>query len=263
MENRQAALVFGEVAEEYDRVRPPYPAALIDDVLDYSRITHGDRRALEVGAGTGRATVAIAARGVPVVAVEPDDAMAGVLAQRAERLPGVRIVRSSFEGFRPAETFGLLFSAEAWHWTAPETRWSLAAAALADHAALALFWNTERIAEPALRSAVLRVIAEHAPSVVVQDDPVTAGQVWDRWPGDELSGTALFGDLTSRHYRLCRTMPKADYLGLAQSRSQFRMLPPPVQRDLLAALTDLFGDEVPLEIDTALLLARRHPRADL
>jgi hypothetical protein len=52
-------------------------------------------------------------------------------------------------------------------------------------------------------------------------------------------------------------MPTVDYLGLTQTRSQFRMLPPPIRRDLLAALTQLFGDEVLLMIHTTLLLARR------
>jgi SAM-dependent methyltransferase len=256
---RDAGRVFGEVAEDYDRVRLPFPAALIDDVLDYSQVTAGHRRALEVGAGTGRATVAFAARGVPVVAVEPDDAMADVLSRRASRFPEVQLVRSSFEEFRPTERFGLLFSAEAWHWTVPETRWRLATAALADGATLALLWNSERIDDPGLRTSMLRVFARHAPAVVIHDEPVDSEQVWRRWPGDELSGTAGFGELASRHYRVQRTVPSADYLALTRTRSQFRMLPPPIRRALLADLTQLFGDEVPLAVDTTLLLAHhRH-----
>lgn len=52
-------------------------------------------------------------------------------------------------------------------------------------------------------------------------------------------------------------MPKADYLGLTQTRSQFRMLPPSVQQDLLDALARLFSDEVPVVVHTTLLLGRR------
>ncbi|GGK73332.1 hypothetical protein GCM10012284_04000 [Mangrovihabitans endophyticus] len=249
--------MFGEVADDYDRVRPAYPAALFDDVLRYGQPDIGGRRALEVGAGTGRATEAFARKGLPVVAVEPDDAMADVLARRVARLSGVHVVRGSFEEFCPTERFGLLFSAEAWHWTQPETRWSLAADALGNGATLALFWNNERIAEPDLRSSMLRVFERHARPVVINDEPVTSEQVWQRWPGDELSDCAAFESLASHHYRRRRNMPKADYLGLTQTRSQFRMLSPSMQQDLLAALTRLFSDEVPLVIDTTLLLARR------
>ena len=201
MATRDPARVFGEVADDYDRVRSAYPAVLFDDVLDYGRPDIAGRPALDVGAGTGRATVAFAEKGLPVVAVEPDDAMAQVLARRAARFPDVQVVRDSFEDFRPTQPFGLLFSAEAWHWTVPETRWSLAADALGNGATLALFWNTERIAEPSLRTSMLQIFAQHAPSVVINDEPVTAEQVWHRWPGNELSGVTAFEDLTSHHYQ--------------------------------------------------------------
>jgi trans-aconitate methyltransferase len=257
VENRDPARVFGEVASDYDRFRPAYPATLVEDVLSYCRPAVGDRAALEVGAGTGRATEVFAAKGLPIVAVEPDDAMADILARRVAQFPDVQVVRRSFEEFRPAGRFGLLFSAEAWHWTVPESRWSLAVDALADGGALALFWNNERIDEPVLRTSMLRLLAEHASSVVVRDEPMSSEQVWQQWPGNELSGRAEFGNLASRHYSLRRTVSKADYLGLTQTRSQFRMLPPPTRRQLLAALTQLFDDEVPLMIDTALILARR------
>jgi SAM-dependent methyltransferase len=80
MEEREAGRVFGEVAETYDRVRQPYPEELFGDVLDYA----GDARtALEVGAGTGRATAGFATRGLTVTAIEPDAEMAAILARRA------------------------------------------------------------------------------------------------------------------------------------------------------------------------------------
>lgn len=226
-------------------------------MLSYSQPEIGGRRALEVGAGTGRATAAFATKDLPIVAVEPDNAMADILARRVAQFPDVQVVRRSFEEFFPIERFGLLFSAEAWHWTLRETRWQLASDALGDGATLALFWNNERIDEPTLRTSTREVFAQHAPSVVINDEPVTSEQVWHQWPGDELSGIAGFESLASRHYRCQRNMPKADYLGLAQTRSQFRMLPPPIRRDLLAALTQLFSDHVPLVIHTTLLLARR------
>jgi trans-aconitate methyltransferase len=117
MEEREAGRVFGEVAETYDRVRQPYPEELFGDVLDYA----GDARtALEVGAGTGRATAGFATRGLTVTAIEPDAEMAAILARRAS---GVRIEHCTFEQFRPAERFGLVYSAEAWHWTKPGGGW--------------------------------------------------------------------------------------------------------------------------------------------
>lgn len=65
------------MAELYDRSRPSYPPALVDDVLEFAGAVPGSAdRALEVGAGTGKATTLFAERGVSVVALEPGGALA-------------------------------------------------------------------------------------------------------------------------------------------------------------------------------------------
>jgi hypothetical protein len=51
--DRPRRLALGEVAGLYDRARPGYPAALIDDLVNWAQ---PGARALEVGAGTGKAT---------------------------------------------------------------------------------------------------------------------------------------------------------------------------------------------------------------
>ncbi len=120
---RVRARVFGEVADEYDRVRPSYPAALVDDVLAYAQLDGGP--AIDVGAGTGKATLSFAERGLTITAVEPDEAMAAVLARRVAAYPPVTVVVSAFEDYAPDRTFGLLFSAQAWHWVDPAVRRTL------------------------------------------------------------------------------------------------------------------------------------------
>ena len=60
---------FDQAAELYDRARPRYPAALFDDLAGLTGIGPGSR-VLEIGPGTGQATVTLAERGCRVVAVE-------------------------------------------------------------------------------------------------------------------------------------------------------------------------------------------------
>jgi SAM-dependent methyltransferase len=257
---RVQAQVFGEVAEDFDRVRLSYPAELVDEVLTYSGLADSGRRALEVGAGTGKATRVFAGRGIPIVAVEPDEAMAAILARHTGHLSNVHIALSTFENYRPDEGFGLLYSADAWHWTQPEVRWSLAAEALADGGTLALFWNLARIDDPPLRQSMLDVFAEIAPTIVVNDDPVDLARFMAEWPGDELAVQPEFEDLIGRNYPSRQIFTGADYLTHLSTRSQCRMLAEPVRADLFAALADVFDDVVPLTIDTVLYLARRSRR---
>src|SRR2546430_12182297 len=80
---------FGAVAADYDRYRPRYPDQLADDVV----AALPGRRVLEVGAGTGIATAAFAARGMAMTCVEPDAEMAAVLLGELTRA-GLRVDRA-------------------------------------------------------------------------------------------------------------------------------------------------------------------------
>ncbi|WP_236718230.1 class I SAM-dependent methyltransferase [Actinoplanes sp. TFC3] len=65
------ATSFGAVAADYERFRPGYPAAVADLVAAYAG--RPIATALEIGAGTGKATRLFAARGITVTATDPGD----------------------------------------------------------------------------------------------------------------------------------------------------------------------------------------------
>jgi SAM-dependent methyltransferase len=118
---------------------------------------------LEVGAGTGKATLLFAAHGLDVTAVEPDPGMVAVAAQRAA-LGGLQVnfLSTDFEAAfdqagLPEHAFKLLFSATAWHWVTPSLRNQLAARALVPGGALAPFWNRPDWSQNPLRPALEEV----------------------------------------------------------------------------------------------------------
>ena len=53
---------FDHIADLYDRHRPRYPEKLFDDLLSLSGIIPSER-ILEIGSGTGQATLPLARRG--------------------------------------------------------------------------------------------------------------------------------------------------------------------------------------------------------
>jgi SAM-dependent methyltransferase len=75
-------LTFGAHADEYERARPAWPAEAARWL-----VPDGAALVVELGAGTGKLTRAVAALGVHVVAVEPDPRMLAVL--RGVGLEGV------------------------------------------------------------------------------------------------------------------------------------------------------------------------------
>ena len=122
--------MFDEDAELYDRARPGYPPALFDDLAKLGCIGPGCS-VLEIGCGTGQATLPLAERGCSVICVELGPGMARVARRKLAGYPGVRVDLVAFEDWPlPPEPFDTVLSATAFHWIDPRIRVSKAADAL-------------------------------------------------------------------------------------------------------------------------------------
>ncbi|WP_205843659.1 class I SAM-dependent methyltransferase [Nakamurella deserti] len=109
--------MFGSVAAAYDRLRPGYPDAAVDWLLDPAA-----RTVAEIAAGTGKLTDSLVARRLTVVAVEPDAAMLAVLRRRH---PTVTAHRAPAEQLPLADaSVDAVVVAQAWHWFDPVRAWS-------------------------------------------------------------------------------------------------------------------------------------------
>jgi SAM-dependent methyltransferase len=244
---------FGAVADAYDRIRPGYPAELFDDVIAYAGST---ARILEVGAGTGRATAALAGHGFAVHAIEPDAVMAEVLRERCEQWPLVEVTVASFEQEPTDGSYDLLLSAQAWHWVDPHQRWIRAAAVLRTGGALALFWNHDHPRNAELRRRLQAAHDRWTPGIQV-DDSVPDGDVSGEWPGSQLAKLAEFTDLETRRYGWERVLSAADYVELLSTMSAYNVRPSAAREGLFAEVLEIAGDVVVLRMDTVLYLARR------
>ncbi|OWV04876.1 hypothetical protein B5D80_19395 [Micromonospora wenchangensis] len=257
--------LFGEVADDYDEIRPGYPAALAATILAY----HGGppARLVEVGAGTGLATALLrdlahpdgspparpaAAGAVParVTCVEPDARMAAVL---AARFPDVEVVVARFEQWSPPPAgVPLLACALAWHWLDPATRNRRAHDALTPGGTLAVFAHRYDYVDPA-QSAAIRAAFESVDPVPHHDQP-------EDWFHADITGSGLFTDVRSSALRRSVPLTTARYQRLVGTFSPQLRRPPWQRERVLAAVgaaVDGFGGTVTLDLRTTLVLARR------
>jgi SAM-dependent methyltransferase len=111
--------VFNRLAEDY-RARPPYPAALVERL---AALAGGPGAPVaDLGAGAGHLALPLAARGLPVTAVEPARAMLAALSHAA-RAAGLAVepVHAAAEATGlPAGSFSVVVIADALQWIDPE-----------------------------------------------------------------------------------------------------------------------------------------------
>lgn len=140
---RQAAS-FGAIAAVYRRGRPSYPPEALDWLLPA-----GSPRVLDLGAGTGKLTEQLAARGLDVVAVEPSE---GMREEFAKALPDVEILAGAGQRI-PVDDASVdtVLVAQAWHWVDPERAVPEVARVLCPGGRLGLIWNVRDEREPWLR----------------------------------------------------------------------------------------------------------------
>jgi SAM-dependent methyltransferase len=260
---REQRLVFGEVAELYDSARAGYPDALVDDVIGFAGADGTRLRAVEVGAGTGKATVSFAARGLEIVAIEPSATMAAVARRNTAEFPHVRVEETSFEDW-PATggAFRLLYSATAWHWVSPEVRYVKAAQVLAPGGAIALFWHRVQWQGEPLRDELENLYQRLAPDLLAQR-PSFPGLVPAR-SGDAVEAEILrsgpFRDATAQTYPWSATFTADTYAGLLHTQSGHLMLDEERRAQLLEGVREIIaahGGEIEVPHATLLVMARR------
>lgn len=140
-ERARRASSFGAAAADYDRFRPGYPTAALDRLLGPDV-----RRVLDVGAGTGALTRALVARGLDVVAVEPDPGMRAVLGARS---PSVDLRAGRAEALPlPDADVDAVLAGQAWHWVDPELAGPEVARVLRPGGVLCLLWNLRDVSVP-------------------------------------------------------------------------------------------------------------------
>ncbi|GAA1580520.1 class I SAM-dependent methyltransferase [Kribbella hippodromi] len=246
------ALSFGAVAEAYERYRPGYPAELLELVMAYGGPM---RTALEIGAGTGKATRLFVHGGMSVTATEPDAAM---LAELRKHLPAnVITVQAAFEDLPLDSAYDLVYSAAALHWTNPDGRWERMAALVRPGGVFASFGVPIQLADPELSEAVRAARAPYLEDDGVPSPDGTPADQPMQWPGTELEQSEWFTDVRQTVIERRVTMPAEDYIGQLATVSAYVLLDPTDRDQVFRRIRQALPETVELNADIHTHLARR------
>jgi len=258
MSDPERGRVFGQVAEQYERARPSYPGALIDDIV---ALAPGGR-VLEIGAGTGKATRLVAPRVGELTAIEPDRKMAAVLARTCAPWPYVHIEQRSFEDFEgDSGTVDVVISGQAWHWVDPAVAIPKVVRLLRRGGCLAPFWNRPRYEEHPIRELdeIYERLAPDLKDSVTADAPrALADRVGVDVHADRIRASALFADVEIRTYDWDDTRTAAEYVELLGTHSNHVLLAPERRAALhgaIAAAIENVGGTITVPHRTYLIVA--------
>jgi SAM-dependent methyltransferase len=227
------AYAFGLVADEYDRGRPGYPASAIRWLLGDTPLD-----VVDLGAGTGKLTAALVARGHRVVAVEPLAEMRHLLAVRA---PDARVVAGSAEETGLADSsVDAVVAGAAFHWFDQSRAFPEIARILRGPGVLGLLGNG----------------FDTSAHWVGRLREILGGSRLGRaghWPDtDEL--LERFVDVEEREFPHQETVDRARLLDLALSRSSVALLETDERDALLERISALWEQEPELRGRTSVTL---------
>ena len=235
---------FDEAASLYDEVRPGYPEDLFDDVVSLSGIPAGGK-ILEIGCGTGQATVPFARRGYRILCIELGENLAAVARRNLEGYPNADVRTGAFEESALQEgAFDLAISATAFHWLDPAVAYPKVAGALRDGGSLALFWNihVHSDASEGFFEAAQRIYEREAREIWDHkyEGPPRSDEVPDRT--GEIEGSGLFEAVTRRNYRWDETYDAEGYLRVLNTYSGHRSLRDDTRERLFCGIADLIDN---------------------
>lgn len=186
---------FDGVAERYATYRPAYPEALIDALISTAGLRPASK-ILEIGSGTGKATLLLAQRGFSVHCIEPGQKLVAMAGKILEDYPHVTFETVAFEQWheQPGE-FDLAMSAQAFHWIPKTIGYAKAARALKEQGHLALFWNMYPDPTDTIFLDLCKVYEECAPELLIRSsscEELIAQREADIW-NSELFGNVCVG----------------------------------------------------------------------
>lgn len=227
----------------YDKSRPDYPKELFEEIFDYINLSENSN-ILEIGIGTGQATLPFLNKGCNVTAVELGDKLVRYCVQKFSHFDNFNIINSDFiEADLSEKSFDFIYSATAFHWIPKDSAYAKIKSLLKSNDAFALFWNHPFVSNVSDESnlasmAVYKKYRSNEKTPVEFDLTKSQNQI------NELKQYG-FTNIKSKVYKRIRRLTSEEYISLIKTYSDHNALPEEVrkafEKDMKKAIDDVGG----------------------
>ncbi|BAY63042.1 hypothetical protein NIES22_31190 [Calothrix brevissima NIES-22] len=245
---------YTKVADAYNQARPRYHQDIISRAVELAHLAN-DAIILEIGCGTGIATIAFAQLGFSIVCLEPNQEMCSFARQNCSQYLSIQFHNSFFEEWK-LETikFDAVLAATAFHWIQPEIKYQKAADALKDSGYLILLWNMTPQPPDEIYQALHEVYQQHAPSLARYEDKATQEEIV-RGFGQNILDSGLFKNLVCEHRECNVTLNTNDYLTLLSTYSPYLALEAQTRDALFTDISEVIDKKFKGRIEISYLSA--------
>jgi SAM-dependent methyltransferase len=228
-------LTFDDDADVYDRARPVPPGAVFDELVELAALGPGSTM-VEIGPGTGQATVPLAERGLRGVALELGPRLAERARRNLEPYPGLDVMTTSFEAWEPGPArFDAVVACNSFHWVEPAVRFAKAASVLALGGHLVVL-ATPWVIPPDADRFWWDVQDDYAAAGAGRQDPASMHPDLVGDLGAEVRSSGLFDEPAIRRHRFDVTYTADGYAEALATQSTPKQLPPEARTDLIARI---------------------------
>lgn len=229
---------FDAVARLYDQHRPGYPEQLFDDLVRLSGIP-ADGRILEIGPGTGQATLPLARRGFSILGLELGPRTARLCRANLRQFPNARVVCQAFEDWPPEpESFDLTLAAGSFHWLKPGFAFARCASVLKRTGHLAVVYNFREVSGTPILDSLTDIYRQLAPHLARPRTPEARIEIQRK----KIADSGRFGPVTVLRYPWTRRYTADEYVGLLKTLSDHAVLAPDVRRSVFRAVRRAISD---------------------
>lgn len=213
---------FNEDVRNYDKWRPTYCKELFYDIIQFSKLNK-NKKAIEVGIGTGQATIPFLITGCDVTAIELGNELAEYSKEKFKEYENFSVYNTSFEDFECDDSsFDILYSATAFHWIPEDIGYPKALNLLKNCGTIALFWNKPFVnrEDDLLHQKIQSIYQKYRPS----NDKLLEN---DSARYEKISRTIRsygFRDLQVKLYHQTRVFNSSGYISLLNTYSDHRSM---------------------------------------
>jgi SAM-dependent methyltransferase len=242
---------FNDIVGHYDKIRPEYPGELFEDVIAFTGVTGlngtNKKNALEIGAGTGKATAPFLDAGYyNVTVIEVTANMAEFLRERFKENKDFNVMIAAFEeAVLNESSYDLIYAANAFHWVDAEIGCPKAFRLLRSGGVFALFRYSGVQAVFEERYEKIRPVYDkyyrgyyNQSERTLIDVYGQPAQILRRFGFSDLKDYG-FDDITMKLYKTTLLFSAEEYIALLETYSDHRHLPEENKAVLYAAIKDI------------------------